>query len=245
MNDEDLKPQRIAKIIARSGHCSRREAEALILEGRVKVNGQVIDSPAVIITDQSIKIDNKLINKQENLRLWVFHKPRGYITTTKDTRARQTIFEILPTTMPRVITIGRLDINTEGLLLLTNDGEAARYIELPQNKWIRNYRARIFGQIDMEKLRKLEKGIKIDGVVYGAIKVELERERDFNSWVKISLMEGKNREIKKVFEYFGLTVNRLIRTSFGPFHLGKLPIGAVREVPKNVLRESLGEKFKI
>jgi 23S rRNA pseudouridine2605 synthase len=240
----NLAPQRIAKVIARSGHCSRREAEALIAEGRVKVNGQVINTPAILITDQSIKIDNKLIGKNEASRVWIFHKPRGYITTNKDTLARKTIFEILPPVMPRVVSVGRLDINTEGLLLLTNDGEVSRYMELPQNKWIRNYRARVHGQIDMEKLRRLEKGIKIDGVVYGSIKVELERERDFNSWVKVSLCEGKNREIKKVFEYFGLTVNRLIRTSFGPFHLGKLAVGAVREVPKGALKESLGDKFK-
>lgn len=242
MTIENIKPQRIAKIIARSGKCSRREAEELIVEGRVKVNGVVITSPATLITDEAIKVDNKLINAKEKVRMWIFHKPRGYITTNKDTLGRKTIFEILPENMPRTITIGRLDINTEGLLLLTNDGEVARYIELPQNKWIRNYRARVFGKIDMEKLKKLEKGIRINGVVYGSIKVELEREGDSNSWVKVSLSEGKNREIKKVFEYFGLTVNRLIRTSFGPFHLGKMPIGAVKEIPQNVLKETLQKK---
>lgn len=242
---QNIKPQRIAKIIARSGHCSRREAEELIKEGRVKVNGVIIDSPAILITDQAIKIDNKLINKNEKIRLWIFHKPRGYITTTKDTMNRKTIFSLLPPSLPRVLSVGRLDINTEGLLLLTNDGEVSRYMELPKNKWTRNYRARVYGKIDMEKLKKLENGIKIDGIFYGSIKVELERERNFNSWVKISLCEGKNREIKKVFEYFGLTVNRLIRISFGPFHLGKLAIGAVKEVPKNVLKETLGKDFNI
>jgi len=244
MTIENIKPQRIAKIIARSDRCSRREAEELIYEGRVKVNGVVITSPALTITDEAIKIDNKLINPQEKLRMWIFHKPRGYITTNKDDLGRKTIFEILPENMPRTITIGRLDINTEGLLLLTNDGEIARYIELPKNKWTRIYRARVFGKIDMEKLKKLEKGIKIDGVIYGSIKIELEREGDSNSWLKVSLMEGKNREIKKVFEYFGLTVNRLIRISFGPFHLGKLPVGAVREIPQIALKESLKSKQK-
>ena len=206
---EEIKGERIAKVIARSGICSRREAEELITEGRVMVNGVIV------------------------------HKPRGYITTSKDPGGRETIFDILPKHLPRVITVGRLDINTEGLLILTNDGEASRYMELPKTAWNRTYRARVHGIVDMERLKKLEKGIRIDGVAYGSIKVEMEQERDFNSWLSVSLSEGKNREIKKVFEYFGLQVNRLIRTSFGPFQLGNLPVGAVKEVPANVAKEAL------
>ena len=240
-SSKDLKGQRIAKIIARSGFCSRRDAEELIVEGRVKVNGIIIDTPTILITDQSIKIDNKLLMKKKPTKIWAFHKPRGFISTNKDPMARKTIFDILPQNLPRVITIGRLDINTEGLLLLTNDGNVARYIELPSNKWVRIYRARVFGKIDIERLKKLQKGITVDGVRYGGIKVEVEKERDFNSWLKISLSEGKNREIKKVLEFFGLKVSRLIRISFGSFHLGKMISGEVREIPKNILNECLKE----
>jgi 23S rRNA pseudouridine2605 synthase len=237
------KGQRIAKIIARSGFCSRREAEQIILEGRVKVNGVVIHTPATIITDHSIKIDDKLLNPKEPARIWIFHKPKGLITSTKDPKARKNIFQVLPKNLPRVVSIGRLDINTEGLLLLTNDGEVARYIELPSSKWTRIYRARVYGIINMERLKKLQKGIIIDGVKYGGIKVEMEQERDFNSWLKISLTEGKNREIKKVLEYFGLKVSRLIRISFGPFHLGGLPVGEVKQVPKAALVDAIPKEF--
>lgn len=243
-NQKMQKGQRIAKIIARSGVCSRREAEELIAEGRVKVNGVVIDTPATIITDQSIKVDDKLLAVKKPARMWIFHKPRGFITTNKDPKARKTIFDILPKNLPRVITIGRLDINTEGLLLLTNDGELARYIELPSSKWTRVYRVRAFGKIDMERLKKLEKGITIDGIRYSGIKVEMEQERDFNSWLKISLQEGKNREIKKVLEFFGLKVSRLIRISYGSFHLGKMAVGEVKEVAKSVLDETIPQELK-
>lgn len=242
-HNSEIKGERIAKIIARSGFCSRREAEEIILEGRVKVNGVVIDTPAIIITDQSIKIDDKLINERKPAKMWIFHKPRGLITSNKDPKARKNIFEVLPKNLPRVVTVGRLDINTEGLLLLTNDGEVARYIELPSSKWTRVYRARVFGKIDMERLARLKKGITIDGIRYGGIKVEMEQERDFNSWLKISLSEGKNREIKKVLEFFGLKVSRLIRISFGPFHLGGLGIGEVKEVPKSVLLDALPREY--
>ncbi len=236
---KEIKGQRIAKIIARSGFCSRRDAEELITEGRVKVNGIVIDTPATLITDHSIKIDDKLLMEKRPPKVWIFHKPKGFITTNKDPKARKTIFEILPRNLPRVVTIGRLDINTEGLLLLTNDGEVARYVELPSSKWTRIYRARVFGVIDMDRLHKLKKGIVVDGVKYSGIKVEMEQKRDFNSWLKISLNEGKNREIKKVLEFFGLKVSRLIRISFGPFHLGKMAVGEVKEVHKGVLSEAI------
>jgi 23S rRNA pseudouridine2605 synthase len=240
---ETIKGQRVAKVIARSGFCSRREAEQIISEGRVKVNGVVIETPATLITDHSIKIDDKLLTEKQPPKVWAFHKPRGFITTNKDPKARKTIFEILPKQLPRVVTIGRLDINTEGLLLLTNDGEVARYVELPSSKWSRVYRARVFGKIDMERLQKLQKGIVIDGIKYNGITVEMEQERDFNSWLKISLTEGKNREIKKVLEYFGLKVSRLIRISFGPFQLGKMAVGEVKEIPKAVLKEAIPKEF--
>ena len=249
-NNISNKGQRIAKIIAASGYCSRRQAEELISHGRVKVNGKIIDSPALLITDQAIKIDNKLISAPQALKVWVFHKPKGYIVSNNDPQSRKTIFDILPDSLPRVITVGRLDINTEGLLILTNNGEAARYMELPQNKWIRNYRVRVYGKIDIEKLDRLKNGIKIDGIYYASIKVEIDREEEksnskANSWLKISLSEGKNREVKKVLEYCGLQVNRLIRISFGPFHLGNLKTGAVKQIPSNSLKEILGKKFNL
>ena len=240
MTNNNQKGERIAKVIARNGYCSRREAEELIFEGRVKVNGEVIDNPATLITDQSIKINNKLLAKKEPSRMWIFHKPKGFVCSNKDEKNRKTIFDILPDNLPRVISIGRLDINTEGLLLLTNDGKVSRYIELPENKWTRNYRVRVHGKVNMERLNKLSKGIRIDGINYGSIKVELEKEGS-NSWLKISLNEGKNREIKKVLDYFGLTVNRLIRISFGPFILGNLETGKIKEVTKSVIKNTLSK----
>jgi 23S rRNA pseudouridine2605 synthase len=230
---------RIAKIIAQSGYCSRREAEQLILEERVQVNGKIITSPVTLITDHSIKIDGKLINQKQEIKLWLFHKPKGIITTSKDPKNRKTVFDILPKNLPRVITVGRLDYNTEGLLLLTTNGDLSRYIELPKNRWIRKYRARVFGKIDLERLGKLKNGIKIDGIKYGPIKVEVEIEKESNSWLKISLEEGKNREIRRVMEYCGLQVSRLIRISFGPFNLGDLPVGFTKEVPKNIVKNLL------
>lgn len=241
-NEQSIKGERVAKVIARSGICSRREAEELIAQGRVKVNGEIIDSPATIITDHSIKIDNKLLPKKEPTRLWIFHKPRGFICSNSDERGHKTIFSILPKNLPRTISVGRLDINTEGLLLLTNNGELGRYIALPQNKWIRNYRVRAHGKVNMERLHSLNKGIKIDGVKYGPIKIELEKEGT-NSWFKISLHEGKNREVKKVLEHFGLTVNRLIRISFGPFILGNLAVGDIREVTKENLKNAIPQEL--
>jgi 23S rRNA pseudouridine2605 synthase len=241
--EEADKGQRVAKVIARSGYCSRREAEVLITEGRVQVNGVVIDTPATLITDHSIKINNKLLATKEPTRMWIFHKPKGFVCSNKDEKNRATIFDALPSDMPRTMSVGRLDINTEGLLLMTNDGEVSRYIELPANKWIRKYRVRAYGGINMDRLQKLAKGIRIDGISYGPIKVELEKD-GINAWLKISLTEGKNREIKKVLEYFGLQVNRLIRVSFGPFILGGLATGKIKEVPKSVLNDMLGNVIK-
>lgn len=234
---------RIAKLIAQAGHCSRREAEELIVEGRVKVNGEVITSPATFITDHSVKIDDKLINAKQPIRLWLFHKPEGVLTTTKDPQARKTVFDLLPKNMPRTITVGRLDYNTEGLLLFTTSGPLARYMELPKNKWIRKYRARVFGKVNHERLKKLENGIIVEGVRYGSIKAEVEVEKGANSWLKISLEEGKNREIRKVMEHLGLRVNRLIRVSYGPFGLGELKSCEIKEVTKATLRSSFGKEF--
>ncbi len=238
------KGKRIAKVIAASGYCSRREAEALILERRVKVNGVTIENPATFITDHSIKIDDKLINnnKQET-RLWILHKPEGVLTTSKDPNNRKTVFDILPKNMPRVITIGRLDYNTEGLLLLTTRGDLARQLELPKNKIPRQYRARVFGKLNHERLKKLIKGITIDGIRYGSIKVIVDVEKESNSWLTISLEEGKNREIRKVMEELGLKVNRLIRTNFGPFSLGTLKVGEIHEIPRSTVKKHFSEIF--
>lgn len=245
IKNTEQKPVRIAKYIAHCGYCSRREAEELILEGRVKVNGKTIETPATLITDHTVKIDNKLlVNQDDNTRVWLMHKPKGIITSSKDEKNRKTIFDVLPKYLPRVVSVGRLDFNTEGLLVLTTNGELARYMELPQNKWIRTYRARVFGILNYERLKKLEKGITVNGVRYGAIKVEIEMEKESNSWLKISLQEGKNREIRKIMEELGLKVNRLIRTSFGPFILGDLKVGEISEVSKKILKNSFGDNFK-
>jgi 23S rRNA pseudouridine2605 synthase len=235
---------RVAKYIAHAGYCSRRDAEVLIAEGRVKVNGQTITTPATLITDHSVKIDDKLISANKEIRLWLFHKPKGIITSNKDDKNRKTIFDFMPKSMPRTVTIGRLDFNTEGLLLLTTNGDFARYMELPKTKLQRKYRARVFGTINHERLRKLEKGITVDGTRYGSIKVTVDNEGDSNSWLTIAIEEGKNREIRKVMEHLGLQVNRLIRTSFGPFSLGSLKVGELQEVSRLTLKKSFGENFK-
>lgn len=235
---------RIAKYIAHAGICSRREAEEMIAHGRVKVNGQLIESPAVVITDQAVKVDDKLISVKKEIRLWLLHKPKGIITTSKDEKDRKTIFDLLPKNLPRMISVGRLDFNTEGLLLLTNNGDFARHLELPKNKISRVYRARVFGKINHERLKKLERGITIDGVRYGSIKVAVDSEGDSNSWLTIILEEGKNREIRKVMEELGLQVNRLIRVSFGPFNLGDLRVGDIHEISRQQLKKFFGESFK-
>jgi 23S rRNA pseudouridine2605 synthase len=238
---------RVAKVLARSGIASRRDAEHLIADGRVSVNGKVITSPALNVTPQDkISVDGEPVKAAEASRVWRYHKKAGLLTTTKDPQGRPTIFDKLPPELPRVVTIGRLDFNTEGLLLLTNDGELARHLELPANAWLRHYRVRVHGRIDEKKLKGLEKGITIDGLKYDSIKVEVETEKKegANQWLAITIKEGKNREVRKIMEAMGLTVTRLIRVSFGPFQLGKLPRGGIEEVPVRVLRESLGKFFK-
>ena len=237
------KGERIAKVLARAGVCSRRDAEKLILAGRVAVDGKVLASPAFNVEPgQAISLDGKPIQQAEARRLWCYHKPRGLVTTHRDPEGRPTVFERLPKTLPRVISIGRLDVNSEGLLLLTNDGELARRLELPATGWVRRYRVRVQGTPDPVRLASLLKGIKIDDVAYGPIEAALDRQEASNAWLTVSLREGKNREVRKVMEHLGLMVNRLIRVAYGPYQLGNLPAGEVREVPGKVIAEQLGEK---
>lgn len=235
---------RIAKVMARHGLCSRRDAEVWISDGRVKVNGKILTSPAVKVTDQDrIEVDNVALPTKQSTRLWLYHKPSGLVTTARDEKNRETIFSNLPPGLPRVISVGRLDINTEGLLLLTNDGGLSRVLELPKTGWLRRYRVRVFGKVVEDKLVKLADGIEIEGIRYGEINVEIERTQGQYSWLLISLREGKNREIKRVLEHFGLRVARLIRISYGPFQLGELEKGAVQEIRTRILKEQLGQKL--
>lgn len=231
----------MAKFLARAGLCSRRDAERLIAEGRVKLNGKVLDTPAVKVTAKDkVQVDGHPIGAAEPTRLWRYHKPSGLVTTHRDPGGRATVFEHLPKDMPRVISVGRLDLTSEGLLLLTNDGELARRLELPSNGWLRRYRARAFGRVEQEELDQLKNGITVEGVRYGPIEARLERAAA-NSWITLSLTEGKNREVRRVLEALGLKVNRLIRISYGPFQLGTLASGAVEEIPRKVLKDQLGK----
>jgi 23S rRNA pseudouridine2605 synthase len=236
--------QRIAKVMARAGVCSRREAEVWITEGRVSVNGEVLESPAFNVSEtDNVRVDGKPLAAAERTRLFLFHKPRGLVTTARDPEGRATVFAALPPDLPRLVTIGRLDINTEGLLLLTNDGGLARVLELPSTGWLRRYRVRAHGTIDQAALDRLSEGVTIDGVDYMGVEAKLDREQGSNAWLTLGLREGKNREIKKILEHLGLAVNRLIRVSFGPFELGDLPEAEVMEVRTRVLRDQLGVKL--
>ncbi len=236
--------ERIAKRLARAGLCSRRDAERWIAEGRVAVNSRVLDSPACVVhPGDVVQVDGKVIPEPEPARLWRYHKPSGLVTTARDEKGRETVFDRLPADLPRVVSIGRLDLTTEGLLLLTNDGELARFLELPATGWTRRYRVRVFGEVDERQLAALEKGPTIEGVKYGPIEAVLDRVQGRNAWLTVSLKEGKNREIRKVMESLGLQVNRLIRVAYGPFQLGKLEEGAVEEVPKRVVREQIAPFF--
>lgn len=235
--------ERIAKRLARAGLCSRRDAERWIAEGRVMVNGQILSSPACNVSEADlIVVDGKPLAAPERTRLWLYHKPRGLMTTHRDPEGRPTVFASLPAGMPRVISVGRLDFNSEGLLLLTNDGTLARKLEHPSNGWLRRYRVRVHGQVVDAHLQKLAKGVTIEGVAYGSITASLERQQGDNAWLLLGLREGKNREIRKVMDFLGYPVSRLIRVSYGPFQLGALTTGEVKEIPGKVLAEQLGEK---
>jgi len=234
--------ERIARRMARAGLCSRREAERWIADGRVSLGGKKVTTPATLVgpTDH-VTVDGKPLDAPQAARLWRYHKPKGVICTERDPQGRETVFDRLPKSLPRVLTIGRLDLNSEGLLLLTNDGALARKLELPSTGWTRRYRVRVFGRVDEERLEKLKRGVTVNGVRYGAIEARLERVQGANAWLDVALREGKNREVRRVLEPLGLTVNRLIRTGYGPFHLGNLKVNAVTEVTGKVLKEQLGD----
>ena len=239
-----LEPMRIAKFLARVGHGSRREVERMIGEGRVSVDGRKLATPALNVTGrETITVDGKPAGAIERTRLWLFHKPAGLVTTNSDPEGRRTVFDALPADLPRVLTIGRLDITTEGLLLLTNDGGLARVLELPATGWLRRYRVRAHGRVSQDQLDALKGGVAVDGVLYGAVEAEIEREQGGNVWLVVGIREGKNREVRIVLNHVGLEVNRLIRVSYGPFQLGELRPGDVQEVRGRTLREQLGERL--
>ena len=234
-------PERIAKRIARAGICSRREAEVLVLAGRVKLNGKILDTAVCNVTAKDrIDVDDKRIPTAEPARLWRYYKSRGLVVSNRDEKGRDTIFDRLPDNLPRVISVGRLDLDSEGLLLLTNDGGLARHLELPSTGWTRKYRVRVRGLVNPIKLDNLSSGVTIDNIHYGEVLARLDNQMPSNAWLTVAIKEGKNREIRHIMEYLGYPVSRLIRLSYGPFSLGNLEDGDVREVKTNVLTEQLG-----
>src|SRR5918995_409884 len=236
--------ERVAKVIARAGLCSRREAEQWITQRRVSVNDAIITSPALNVREtDKIMVDGVPLPQRERTRLFLYYKPRGLVTTSSDPEGRPTIFGALPKNLPRLISVGRLDLNTEGLLLLTNDGGLARVLELPETGWLRRYRVRAHGRVTQPELDALRAGVEIAGVRYGAIEAALDREQGANVWLTFAIREGKNREVRNVLEHLGLKVARLIRVSFGPFQLGEMREGAVEEVRTRMLRDQLGERI--
>lgn len=238
--------ERLAKFLARCGVASRREAETYITQGRITVNGETVETPAFLVNgDEDVRFDGEKIKKKDRTRLWLYHKPSGLITSHKDEKERDTVFDHLPAGLPRVISVGRLDLNSEGLLLLTNDGALSRALELPDNGWSRRYKVKVHGFVNEKKLKELENGTVIDGITYAPCKITVDTKQVSNTWLTVSLTEGKNREIRKLMASVGLTVARLIRLSYGPFQLGSLKKGEVREVPQKVLKEQLGKIFEI
>ncbi len=239
------KPERIAKVLAHAGLCSRREAEAWIVEGRVSVDGEVLKTPARVVTsaNQIMVNGRKFFWKAKDVRAWMYHKPAGLVVTHKDPQGRPNIFEQLPKSLPRVVSVGRLDLNSEGLLLLTNDGGLARYLELPQTGLQRHYRVRVYGEVAQYMIDQLANGVFVDGIRYAPIRVEIEKSTGRNAWLFVTLAEGKNREIRKVMEHFGLQVNRLMRHAYGPFELRDLGIGKVKEITQDQLHRLLPGYF--
>lgn len=243
MSDEPQeRGERIAKAIARSGLCSRREAEVLIRQGRVELDGETVEAPGTAVrSGQKVTVDGERLPAAEASRLFRFHKPNGVLTTARDPQGRKVLYDVLPEGLPRLMPVGRLDMTSEGLLLLTNDGELKRHLELPATGWLRRYRVRVFGKVDPRALKDLEKGIVIEGERFGSIRATLDRVQGGNAWLTVALRAGRNREVRRICQHLGLTVNRLIRISYGPFQLGALKSGAVGEVPQKVLREQVGQ----
>ena len=243
--DDVVQSERIAKRMARAGLCSRRDAESWIRAGRVIVNDTLLETPAYIVgPDDKIIVDNKPLPNPEATRLWRYYKPRGLVVSHRDEQNRETIFDRIKNRLPRVMSVGRLDLDSEGMILLTNDGGLARHLELPNTGWIRKYRVRIYGRVDEKQLEKLKDGITIDGIHYGSLLARLDKQLTSNAWLTIAIKEGKNREIRRVMEYLGYSVSRLIRTSYGPFQLGNMEENDLKEVKQVVLREQLGQAVK-
>jgi 23S rRNA pseudouridine2605 synthase len=242
MTDKTDDGDRVAKVLARAGIASRRDAEKLIAEGRVKLDGKVLTTPAVKVPPGGVlQVDGKVVGEAEPMRLWRYHKPEGLVTSHKDEKGRSTVFDHVKTLgLPRVVSVGRLDLNSEGLLLLTNDGGLARKLELPETGWVRRYRVRFFGKLEQKELDALKDGVTIDRLRYGPIEATLDRAKGMYGWATVALKEGKNREVRRVFEHLGLRVARLIRTAYGPFQLGQLAPGAAEEISGKVLKEQLG-----